>query len=104
MSSSERVLATRRPHLSSLLPEREGNDRISDLAAVGVHGRAIVWATIRRGTEVVSIGHVPTEGIGDELPPVHNVDARGSGRPACVGDVALARIEREEDGAVPGFR
>src|SRR5216684_4631765 len=67
------------------LPERKGDDRVSDLAAVGV-------LAVQVG-EVVSIGPASTEGIGDELAPLRHIHHRGSCGATHVGNVARARIE-----------
>src|SRR2546422_1502248 len=56
--------------------EREGDDRVSDLAAVGVHGSGVVRATVRVRTEGVAMVHVAPEGIGDVIAPPRPVDGR----------------------------
>src|SRR5229473_5329399 len=68
--------------------ERESDNRVPDPAAVGVLER-----------EVVSIGHVSTKGVGDELAPVRDIRDRRSGGATYVGNPALGRIEGKQDPA-----
>src|SRR5258708_38993814 len=60
----------------------EGDDCISELAAVRIHE-----------VEVVSIGHISAKHVDDELAPIGDIGDRGRGGATDVGDATSSRSE-----------